>query len=57
MAVSLCIAVVIEALRLAYGVPEGIMRKVPKEGANFGGRFVPGGVSRFVFLFSYLFRS
>jgi hypothetical protein len=50
-------AVVKEALRLAYGVPGGIMRKVPKEGANFGGRFVPGGVSPLRFLFSNRFRS
>jgi cytochrome P450 len=38
-------AVVKEALRLAYGVPGAIMRRVPSEGAKFGDVFVPGGVS------------
>ncbi|KAF2193532.1 cytochrome P450 [Zopfia rhizophila CBS 207.26] len=38
-------AVVKEALRLAYGVPGRIMRKVPSGGATFNGRFVPGGTT------------
>lgn len=37
-------AVVKEGLRLSYGVPGRILRKVPKEGAKFGEVFVPGGV-------------
>ncbi|KAF2706474.1 cytochrome P450 [Pleomassaria siparia CBS 279.74] len=36
-------AVVKEGLRLAYGVPGTIPRRVPKEGAMLGGRFIPGG--------------
>ncbi|KAF2116138.1 cytochrome P450 [Lophiotrema nucula] len=38
-------AVVKESLRLAYGVPGRILRKVPKEGATFNGQFVPGGTT------------
>jgi cytochrome P450 len=38
-------AVVKEGLRLAYGVPGRIIRKVPKDGAKFDDIFVPGGVS------------
>lgn len=41
-------AVVKEALRLSYGVPGRIIRRVPKEGAVFNGMLVPGGVSIFV---------
>lgn len=38
-------AVVKEALRLSYGVPGPLMRKVPKEGVRVYDHFVPGGVS------------
>lgn len=38
-------AVVKEGLRLAFGVPGRIIRKAPKDGAWFDGKFVPGGVS------------
>ncbi|ORX95133.1 cytochrome P450 [Clohesyomyces aquaticus] len=37
-------AVVKEGLRLAYGVPGRIIRKVPKGGATVLGEYVPGGV-------------
>jgi cytochrome P450 len=39
-------AVVKEGLRLSYGVPGRIIRRVPKEGAKFGDVWVPGDVSR-----------
>lgn len=45
-------AVVKEGLRLSYGVPGRIIRRVPKEGVRFGDTFVPGGVSSNPF-FSY----
>lgn len=38
-------AVVKETLRLSFGVPGRMIRKVPKEGAAFSGVFVHGGVS------------
>lgn len=38
-------AVVKEGLRLSYGVPGRMMRKVPDGGAKFGDTWVPGGVS------------
>jgi cytochrome P450 len=38
-------AVVKESLRLSFGVPGRIIRRTPKEGAYFSGKFVPGGVS------------
>ncbi|CAO2655658.1 Nn.00g044610.m01.CDS01 [Neocucurbitaria sp. VM-36] len=38
-------AVVKEGLRLSYGVPGRIIRRVPKEGARFGDVFVPGSVT------------
>jgi cytochrome P450 len=38
-------AVVKEGLRLSYGVPGRIIRRVPKNGQEFEGVFVPGGVS------------
>ena len=38
-------AVVKEGLRLGYGVPGRIIRKVPKEGTMIDGMFIPGGVS------------
>jgi cytochrome P450 len=38
-------AVVKEGLRLAYGVPGRIIRKVPQDGTKFDDIFVPGGVS------------
>ena len=44
-------AVVKEGLRLSYGVPGRIIRRVPKEGARFGDIFVPGGVSSNIFQF------
>ena len=43
-------AVVKEGLRLSYGVPGRILRKVPKEGARFGDVHVPGGVSLRIFI-------
>ncbi|KAH7397030.1 cytochrome P450 [Phaeosphaeria sp. MPI-PUGE-AT-0046c] len=36
-------AVVKEGLRLSYGVPGRMMRKVPEGGAKFGDTWVPGG--------------
>lgn len=47
-------AVVKESLRLAFGVPGRIIRKVPKEGAVLEGEFVPGGVSIFLVLIEEL---
>ncbi len=44
-------AVVKEALRLSYGVPGKMSRRVPKEGAKFGDVFVPGGVGSSLSLF------
>lgn len=38
-------AVVKEGLRLSYGVPGRLLRRVPAEGTTMGGRLVPGGVS------------
>lgn len=38
-------AVVKETLRLAFGVPGRMPRRVPKGGATFSGKFVPYGVS------------
>jgi hypothetical protein len=38
-------AVVKEGLRLSYGVPGRMMRKMPAGGAKFGDTWVPGGVS------------
>lgn len=38
-------AIVKEALRLSYGVPGPLMRKVPSEGVRVYDYFVPGGVS------------
>jgi cytochrome P450 len=38
-------AVVKESLRVSYGVPGRIPRRVPKGGATFNGVFVPEGVS------------
>jgi cytochrome P450 len=45
-------AVVKEGLRLSYGVPGRIIRRVPREGARFREVWVPGGVS-FLFLFRF----
>jgi cytochrome P450 len=44
-------AVVKEGLRLSYGVPGRIIRRVPREGAKFGDVWVPGGVSCFCVCF------
>ena len=47
-------AAVKETLRLAFGVPGRMPRKVPKGGATFSGKFVPYGVSISDLDFDYL---
>jgi cytochrome P450 len=47
-------AVISEALRLCYAIPGGLPRVVPQGGGEFGGRWVPGGVSHDVTSFLHL---
>jgi hypothetical protein len=42
-----------EGLRLGYGVPGRLIRRVPKEGAKFGETWVPGRVSDIVFALKF----
>lgn len=46
-------AVLKESLRLAPGVPTPLSRVVPPNGATIGGKFIPGGVSRIIYIYIY----